>query len=560
MTSSTIYAQKAISQIPRLLSNQDRNPFSPTYGCFNREYWLNRTRDFPDGIAQYGTLSLALAWAYKFPGGEKYYHNEEIKKFVIAGIIYWMKIQHRDGSFDEFYQNERGWAGPTGFLLYAMIKSYELLGEQFPAKLKEEFLEAAKRSAWYLATREETGILSNHYAMALLPIYATHYHTRGTDLDFDRKLITNFKIRLESFFSYCRDEGWSLEYDGADPGYLSATVSFLSKLQKYLDGKEPWRNKLQEVIDRAVEFSSYFLYPNGSYAGTIGSRQTLHFYPHGFELQGKTNPLAMAGAAHGRQALIEGRLVTPEIQDERYYLYRIPEFLEAYIDACIDSTQIGQLPFQKSPFEKYFSAAKIFIKNMPQHYILLNLTKAGTLKIFNKLTRKLVYADDGLIVIANKKVFTTQWVDEKYSITHAGTKWTVTGQFHRLKYNYFNTFTMILFKLFMFTTGWNAHVADKLKGLIRNLLVTKSSVSGINFKRELSFADDKIILTNTINTKQVVSYLRSGGQFATRYVPQSRYFQIEELQNQYQEITNPDLTRPIIISTNLKDDTVSITY
>ena len=29
------YACKAISQIPRLLGNQDRNPFSPTYGCFH---------------------------------------------------------------------------------------------------------------------------------------------------------------------------------------------------------------------------------------------------------------------------------------------------------------------------------------------------------------------------------------------------------------------------------------------------------------------------------------------------------------------------------------------
>ena len=111
------YAQLALDEIPRLLSSQDRNPFSPSYGSFNREFWHTRTKCFPDSIAQFGTLSLALIFAHKFPGGEEYYQNKEIKKWTLAGIINWMKIQHADGSYDEFYPNERGWAGPTGFLL-----------------------------------------------------------------------------------------------------------------------------------------------------------------------------------------------------------------------------------------------------------------------------------------------------------------------------------------------------------------------------------------------------------------------------------------------------------
>ena len=198
-----IYAQKAISQIPRLLTCLDRNPFSPSYGCFNREYWLTRTRDFPDAIAQFGTLSLSLIWAHKFPGGEQYFRNKEIKKWIMAAIRYWMKIQHRDGSFDEFYPNERGWAGPTGFLLYAMLKSYELLENDFPQELQAYFFEAVKKSAMFLATREEPGVLANHHAMALLPIYQTYFHFKKTDPGLAQQLLKNFDVRLESFFSYC---------------------------------------------------------------------------------------------------------------------------------------------------------------------------------------------------------------------------------------------------------------------------------------------------------------------------------------------------------------------
>ena len=35
---------------------------------------------------------------------------------------------------------------------------------------------------------------------------------------------------------------------------------------------------------RAVEYAQYFMHPDGSYAGEYGSRNTYHFYPHGFEV------------------------------------------------------------------------------------------------------------------------------------------------------------------------------------------------------------------------------------------------------------------------------------
>ncbi len=556
-----IYAQKAISQIPRLLSTLDRNPFSPSYGCFNREFWLTRTRDFPDAIAQFGTLSLALVWAHKFPGGEKYYQNEEVKKWVLAGIKYWMKIQHNDGSFDEFYPNERGWAGPTGFLLYAMLKSYELLGIDFPEELKQIFFEAVKRSAWFLATREEPGVLANHHAMALLPIYQSYFHLKKTDPVFSEKLLEKFNDRLKSFLSYSYDEGWCLEYDGADPGYLSATVSFLSKMQKYMDGSEEWGQNIKGVIDRAVEFSSHFFYPNGSYGGTIGSRQTLHFYAHGYELQAKRNPLAASCAEFGLHSLPEGKLVSPEIQDDRYFLYRIPEFLEAYVDYGPRQIGLPPLPHQGQSFEKYFEQAKIFIKNSASHYLVLNLAKGGVLKVYDKQEKKLVFSDDGLVVSRpDGKVFTTQWVGEEYKTEKSGNEFAVSGNLHKIPLKYFNPITMIGFRMFMLLTGWNSKIAEFIKGAIRNLLMTRSSKSKMSFERRFEIRESEVIITNRVNSKVRISQLRVGGQFASRYVPQSRYFQQEELDNKYWNIENPSSSVTIKTSFSFTNNESSLIY
>ena len=546
MSKRYIYAQKAINQIPRLLSCLDRNEFSQTFGCFNREFWLTRVRDFPDAIAQLGTLSLSLVWSYKFPDGEKFYQNPELKKWIIGSFKYWIKIQHQDGSYDEFYPNERGWAGPTGFLLYGVLRSYELLEKNFPADLEKEFFNAVKKSAWFLATREEEGVLANHHAMALLPIYQAYYHFKKIDPIFAEKLYKKFEERLNCFFNYCYDEGWCLEYDGADPGYLSALVSFLSKMQKYMQGDEPWAKKIQTIIDKGIEFSSYFLYPNGSYGGTLGSRQTLHFYAHGYELQGKHNKLASSCAEFAAQSLVEKKLVPPEIQDDRYYLYRIPEFLEAYIDYQERSDNLPMLPSQQNQFIKYFPQAKFFIKNNDKYYLIVNLAKGGVVKFFDKEKKELIFSEDGILIgVNNNKILTTQWIGPEYFVEQKNhdNEYSVKGNLHIIPQKYFTPIKMIVFRLFILSTGWNAKIADLIKGLIRKLLMTRSSKTQVKFTRNFFINENKIIITNEIQTEQEIKFLQLGGQFASRYVPQSRYFQWEELDNKYWQADKESLQK-----------------
>ena len=106
-----VYAQKALSQIPRILSNQDRTPSSPTYGCLHRDYWLDKTSDFPDAVRQFAVHALALVYKYEMPGNI-YYRSPKVRDWTVAALDFWASIQHSDGSFDEFYPYERGWVGP----------------------------------------------------------------------------------------------------------------------------------------------------------------------------------------------------------------------------------------------------------------------------------------------------------------------------------------------------------------------------------------------------------------------------------------------------------------
>ena len=72
MNMKDYYAIKSLSQIPRILGNMDRNPFSPTYGCCHRDFWLDKTTDFPDAVRQFGIQALAIVYKHKFKGNNYY--------------------------------------------------------------------------------------------------------------------------------------------------------------------------------------------------------------------------------------------------------------------------------------------------------------------------------------------------------------------------------------------------------------------------------------------------------------------------------------------------------
>ena len=385
MTSPDVYAAKALSQVPRLLTRQDRNPMSPTYGCFDRPYWLDKSTDFPNALTQFSVESLALVYSRQFPGNP-YHKQPKVREWCLAGIDFWMRIQHRDGSFDEFYPFERGWAGPTAFLLMAVLDSHRLLGDEFPREREQAFLDAVYRSARFLSEYDEVSVLANHHAIAALTVRMAY------DILGEPVLLRGFERKMEEFLKWHTEEGWSYEYGGADPGYLSATISSLGKLHKLHPSPE-----LLAILREAVDFASYFVYPNGFYAGTLGSMQTLHFYPHGFEVVAHDLPMAGAVAETTLQALSDGKLVPPEIMADRYFIYRIPELLWAYLDHRPRLPKLPLMPHEREAFQTYFPMAKIWVSKTNHYYLLINLAKGGVLKVFSLSDGALVYNDGGII-------------------------------------------------------------------------------------------------------------------------------------------------------------------
>lgn len=526
-----VYAEKGLNGIPRLLTLMDRNDFSPTFGCMDREFWLCRSTDFPSSIAQFGVHAMALAYAHEMPGN-RFYQQPLLKKWIIAGLEYWTKIQKGDGSFDEFYPNERGWAGPTGFLVYALCNSYRLIGgsEAMPGELDARFRAAVRQAGIFLSDRDEHGVLANHHAMAVLPIYEAY------DLLGDPELLTGFKVRLDHFLTFCHEEGWCLEYDGADLGYLSATVSFLGKLRLrgYTD------ERVERVIDRAVEYSSHFVYPDGHYAGTLGSRQTLHFYPHGYELLAglgeEKSDLAAAVAQRLLRGLAEGKLVPPEIMEDRYFVYRVPEMLLSYVDYTERPKELPRLPYQRDAgYRRYWPGAQMAVDRGENHYLCVNLARGGVLKLFDAEKEEFLLSDAGIVAeLEDGRPVTSQWIDDRYHFradTENELELIIDGDMHYVTTKVFSPTKMMVFRAGMLALGWHARLAHEIKGGIRQALTTAAKAAPVHFTREIAVDKSTLRIVDSVSLEPTtrLAKLHVGGEFAARYVPQSRYFQIHEL-------------------------------
>ena len=513
------YARLALAQIPRILTLQDRNPMSRTYGSFARTFWLDRTSDFPTALAQYATHALALAWAHEMPGNV-YRGHPKILQWVFAGMENFIATQHDDGSFDEFYPQERGWAGPTGFLIYAMADSYIRVKREVPAGLKDRLLKAIAKGGEFLCSYDEIGTLANHYAMAALAIRIAH-HVTGDD-----SLLRGYEAVLEKTLGLFDEEGWGLEYDGADIGYLSASVSFFAKIEQIAPDE-----RIEQATERAVAFSSYFVYPDGHFAGTLGSRNTLHFYPHGYELLAEKNPLAARIADAMIDGLESGALVPPHIMADRYFLYRVPEYLLSYIDHADRPPSEEKLPYERDDFVGFFPRGRFYAAKKKDAYCVVNAGKGGVVKCFDVPGKRLVYADSGILVEKDGHVAGSQWIDPEYRVSQTEGGVSVSGQLHRLPQKHFTPVKMILFRLFLVCFGWNTALAYRLKGWIRRLLMLRHKSDSARFSRTIRFDGNELVVLDELRVEPGAAVLRVlfGDDVPVRYVPQSRYFQPQEL-------------------------------
>lgn len=367
----TLYSDAVLAAIPRIVGSLDRNPFRPTYGCFDRQYWHYRTAAFPSEMYQEAVLPLAWAYATRCRNN-RWRHDASLREWAIAALRYAARSGHADGSCDDYYPYERA-LGAAVFSLNACARAYELLD------LAEDHIVAGlvRRARW-IAAHDESGQLTNHHALAAVAML------RVARIAGDRRLFAAAEQRIDRVLAWQHGEGWFAEYGGADPGYQTVTIGCLAEYRAL-----GARTDLTEPLRRACEFSRWFLHADGSYGGEYGSRGTYHCYPHGFEmLAGECGAAAdladacLAQLAAGTQAVFD---------DDRLYPHRLVSLCAAY-DHWSPSRAMPSL----TDGVQHFRAAGLFVHRQEERQTIVSLARGGMFKHF--VGGEAPITDAGLVV------------------------------------------------------------------------------------------------------------------------------------------------------------------
>ena len=140
------YFPHALGQLPRLLSCGDREPFSLTYGCFDRSFWAWKFTDFAG--ARFQEAAYTLAHLYRSDRNNPLRAHAKALDWTRAIMAYWRTLQHRDGSFDEAYPFEHSLAA-TAFTGFYVGEAFELIADELSEQnaLSAPALRARRRLA-----------------------------------------------------------------------------------------------------------------------------------------------------------------------------------------------------------------------------------------------------------------------------------------------------------------------------------------------------------------------------------------------------------------------------
>jgi hypothetical protein len=519
-----LYTRLALPYVPRILHLLDHNPYSPNYGSFDRAFWHYRTMDFPCGMSQEMVLLLALVYKNDYPGNS-FHKISRIRELCEAAISFMAKSSHADGTCDDYFPYERA-MGALVFSLYGATESYLTLNMNDDS-IQSFFVKRAK----HLAVEDETGRLANHQALAALAAYNVYL------ISGDEQIRRTAEDRLSIALSWQnKQEGWFQEYEGADPGYHSCSIDFLAKLRKKRMKKEGSDDSsLKEALLKAVDFSWNFMHPDGSYGGEYGSRNTFHFYPHGFELLAPLSEKAGQIADAFLQGIPKGKRYRND--DDRMTTHYAYDFLQAWED------RIAQRPpplseSRKQPETIWLKDCQMIVSRNGKEWepqggmhVVANLSKGGVLKVFDAQgpiasdTGLIGELDDGTVVVSHL-VQPDNEITGEAEKTHGG-RWLVKGTLCKRRKHQMSVLKNLLLRIWCLVIGrFNANLT---RSLVQKIAITGKPKTNYDFEREIEILPDRVRVTDRVGSDIPFRRLSVGSDATSIYVANSLTYQESRL-------------------------------
>tara|TARA_B100001250_G_scaffold364141_1_gene343948 strand:+ start:1264 stop:2766 length:1503 start_codon:yes stop_codon:yes gene_type:complete len=359
--------------IKRIINFVDTNVYSETYGLADRDFWSWRTKDFNNGSFQSLIYSLScVKYEPVFKDlYEKYNTDNKVDQALEAYRYGCFKELSKFSSSQESFPHEKSFC-VTSTLLYDLISALVITKEIKTLRPKEK--EVLRDTAIFISKNiENHADIGNHLlgSLSALSVYCKH-------VDSSSKIIhsgmSNIAKKLRNLWS---PEGWIQEYGGADIGYLTLSLHYLSDIsQDFLEEKNDW-------IEKIMIFTSYFFHLDGSIGNIYGSRGSSIIYPSGFFSEGylDVNEFIVCSIKNKKIPL------QSDLDDTNF-----APFINSLIRSCLSlenqSSKNMTLPITKEKYLKIFPEAGLVVLKNKGKQTVIDLNKSGIDAVFTNKSSK----------------------------------------------------------------------------------------------------------------------------------------------------------------------------
>ncbi len=454
-------------QLPRVLTQLDRDPDSPTFGCFDRNYWHYKIRDFPSSLLQQGAFTIEAIRTGQVPSLAP---TPLCDRWAVGAVNALAQQVDRRGRVDEYYPFEAGYP-PAAFGLYAasrLLLDWETHAPHLAAQVHREPL---RRLAQHLAKRLEAGA-TNQQAAGLA----------GLALAAKAGLITNQADRIQALatqlFQAQHPEGWFNEYGGPDFGYLTVT---LDALVDYHDATGDER--AIAAINRAVTFLTQLIGGDGRLPSTLNSRNTDYVVPYGLVRAASWN----LTAAWLVETLFSDLHETQHFAwstDDRYHCH----YLFASIVRSLPHLTAMQPAQQPTWNESLWLPGCGYFVYRPQAQpwtAYVAARKGGLVRIHrHQSAGQSPILEYGWRITQGQKSWTSNWWSADWAITHTENSLQITGQCPRTSFHVPTPLKHGILRLLAFV------LRQRLIPLLKRAMIFRpGSSTGPSFERTIEWGE-----------------------------------------------------------------------
>ncbi|GAB4370592.1 MAG: hypothetical protein Kow00114_30980 [Kiloniellaceae bacterium] len=451
-----IYLREIHATLPRLLAGFDTNAAGLSRGFGDRYHWAWKLSDFPNATFQGAVNGLSKLVANGLLPAEM--AAESIVARCHAMVEALPRLMRRDGSLEEAFPYEASFC-VTSLVAHDVLAGLEALGERLNPRERDIWLGNVAPLIDFTLRHDEThGLISNHLATAANALFRWAALNGGHGEERGRQLLERI-VRSQGA------EGWFAEYGGADPGYQTLCMEYLTPLHKARPDLG-----LAEPLARSAAFLAHFAHPDGSFGGVYGQRNTRTYYPGGLAGLADECDAAAALAAFMGQSIASRACVTLAAIDPPNL---VPMFNSYCSAACAPQPGApGELPaVAASDFRREWPEAGLIVDKCKDAYTIINWRKGGVVYHFPRSGAPRI--DMGVLArTAAGRLVSTQGTGGGAEVTVAGDEVRIRQHFTEITARLPGALDFVLLRLASLTVMRLSWARDLIKKALVRLLMT----------------------------------------------------------------------------------------